>query len=364
MIKLMLTLCLLSTSVAAIAVEKQIVINQDQIEHLNIKVGALKTSQNIPLLYAPAKVVVPSSHERLVTSTQPGLLVQLFANLGDFIKKDQLLAAINSPELVTLQRDFLTANNEMSLAELDYNRDKKLLEEGVIADRRWHETETLYRTKTAHFDSARQLLEIAGMNALEINQLAKTGQLNSVLNVRAPISGVILERLASVGTRLDIQAPIYRLADLSELWLEINIPQERAHSLQIGDQVLVDNTNDIATISLIGLSVNKDNQTVIARAALNAKSLLLRVGQTINVQIFQKNQQHSFKVESAAISQYQGHNYIFVRNQQGFDVVEITINGKQDHEVLISGPLTGNEQIALQGSAALKANWLGLGEGE
>ena len=52
--------------------------------------------------------------------------------------------------------------------------------------------------------------------------------LSSLLNIRAPIGGVVLERLTTLGARLDIQAPIYRLADLSELWLEINIPQESA----------------------------------------------------------------------------------------------------------------------------------------
>jgi membrane fusion protein, heavy metal efflux system len=346
------------------ALESQIEIDAQQIAHLNIQTGALRDSARTPLLYAPAKVVAPASHERLVTSPQPGLLVQLTANIGDTVKKNQLLAQINSPELVALQRDFLTAANEMNLAERGYNRDKKLLDEGVIADRRWNETETLFLSKQAQANSARQLLQIAGMNDAEINHLQNSGHLNGLLPIRAPMSGVVLERKVGMGARLDMQAPIYLLADLSELWLEINIPQERARQVEIGDQAVVEQANATAVIRLVGQSVNQDNQTVPVRAVLNADAGGLRIGQSVNVQIFQRNRLHGFIVDSAAMAEHQGRNYIFVRNASGFYATEVKVIGKQEHEALVGGPLHGGEEIAVRGAAALKAVWLGLGGGE
>ncbi len=359
----LLLLGLLSAA-PVLALEPQIEMSPRQIEHLNIQTGPLGDSAQVPLLYAPAKVVAPANHERLVTSPQPGLLVQLSANIGDTVKKNQVLAQINSPELVALQRDFLTAASEMSLAELDYGRDKKLLDEGVIADRRWHETETVYLSKQAQVNSARQLLQIAGMNEAEIGRLRVSGRLNGLLPIRAPMTGVVLERMVGVGARLDMQAPIYLLADLSELWLEINIPQERVHSLQIGDQALVEHANVAASIRLIGQSVNQDNQTVLARAVIDGNGGGLRVGQSVNVQILQGGPRRNFKVENSAVAEYEGRHYVFVRNAAGFYATEVAVNGKQEHEALISGPLNGGELIAVRGAAALKAAWLGLGEGE
>jgi cobalt-zinc-cadmium efflux system membrane fusion protein len=78
----------------------------------------------------------------------------------------------------------------------------------------------------------------------------------------------------------------------------------------------------------------------------------------------QNSQQTGFKVSNAAISQYDGHNYIFVRNNDGFLVTEVSIIGKQGEESLINVDLTGKEQIAVKGAVALKANWLGLGGDE
>ncbi|WP_347988252.1 efflux RND transporter periplasmic adaptor subunit [Methylomonas sp. AM2-LC] len=359
--KILLYLLLINTVTLVYAQDMQIKITQDQIDKLAIKLDTLKLTHQVPLLYAPAKVVVPGYHEYLLSSPQPGLVSQLHANIGDSVQKNQLLATINSPELLNLQRDFLTVANELQLSELDYKRDEKLLEEGVIADRRWQQTQTLHHSKVAQFDSARQLLQMAGMSGNEISELKQSGKLSSLLNLHAPASGVVLERFVTLGARLDMQAPLYRLADLSELWLEINIPQERLNAIIIGDLVQIENTTITANISLLGQSVNRENQTVLARGVIKGKQPQLKVGQNVNVQIMQNSQQAGFKVINAAISQYEGHNYIFVRNKDGFLVTEVNIIGKQGEESLINVELTGKEQIAVKGTVALKANWLGLG---
>lgn len=359
--KKMLFSLLLINALSVIAQNMQINMTQEQVDKLDIKLGALNPSHFIPLLSAPAKVVVPANRELIISSTQPGLVMQLLANIGDSIEKGQILAKLNSPELLALQRDFLTEANEMSLSELEYGRDKTLLDEGVIADRRWQETQAIHNSKSTRYDTARQLLILAGMSANEIKNLAQTRQLSSQLNISSPIRGIVLERSATVGARLDIQAPLYRIADLSELWLEINIPQERLSAIHIGDLVKVENTTVTAKISLLGQSVNRENQTVSARAVIDGKQNVLRVGQNVNVQILQNSEQDTFKIANSAIAQNDGRHYIFVRNAEGFRVAEIKIVGKQDGESLISIPLAGNEQIALKGTVALKADWLGLG---
>lgn len=348
----------------AVAEDMQIKISPEQIDNLAIKVAPIVASQQVPLLSAPAKVVVPANREILLSASQPGLLSQLQANIGDKVAKGQVLAQIHSPELVSLQQQFLTARSEANLAGLEQNRDKKLLQEGVIAERRWQETQAMHSSKAAIANEAKQLLSIAGMASAEIETLAKTHKLSTSLNVRSPINGVVLERLATLGARLDMQAPLYRIADLSELWLEINIPQERLSSMKIGDQVQIPGSDRQATISLLGQSVDSSNQTILARAVIQGSGGNLRVGQHLNVQIMQTGLEPGFKVPNTAIAQNTGHSYVFVRNAEGFAVTEVSVIGKQDQDSLITGRFAGNEQIAIEGGVALKANWLGLGGDE
>ena len=353
-----------------VSAENTIQISQKYFDNLGVTLGKLEPAKQVPVLTAPAKVVIPPAQEYVVSASQAGLITQLNAAIGDKVKKGEVLAQLNSPDLLTLQREYLKAVSVLQLASNTYQRDKKLMEDGVIADRRWQETRNQYQSFASEANEHRQLLEIAGMTANDIDRLGKTHRLNSQLNVHSPISGVVIERMSVAGTRIDILAPIYRIANLNELWLEINIPHERIGSIKVGDQVVVENTPISAEITLLGQSVNPENQTILARAVIVPKQGLgseqsaVRVGQTINTRIIKSIENSAFKVPNAAIAQNEGKAFIFIRDQNGFKVTPITVIGKQGEESIISGDLTGDEDIAIKGAVALKANWLGLGSAE
>ena len=339
-------------------------ISQEHFNNLGVTLGKLEPVKQIPVLTAPAKVVIPSTQEYIVSASQAGLITKLNAAMGDNVKKGEVIAQLNSPELLSMQRLYLKAVSEMQLGSLSYKRDKKLLEDGVIAERRWQETSSQYNAFVSEVNEHKQLLEIAGMTASEIDHLRKTRQLSGQLNVHSPITGTVIERMAIAGERVDILAPLYRIANLKELWLEINIPHERIDSIKVGDQVLIENTPIHAVITLLGQSVNPENQTLLARATIKGNQSAVRAGQTVNAQIIQSSENAVFKVPNAAIAQNEGKSFIFIRNQDGFKVGSITVLGKQGEESVISGDLTGDEDIAIKGAVALKANWLGLGGAE
>lgn len=339
-------------------------ISQAQIFNLGIKLGKLEPVNKIPLLYAPATVTVPPSEEYLISASQAGLISKLSVAIGDQVQQGQVLAHIKSPELLALQRQFLKASSERRLAKAGFERDKKLLYEGVISDRRWQETRARYLGFVSEVNEARQLLEIAGLSNSDINQLVKTRKLTSQLNVRAPISGVILERKVVAGERIDMLAPIFRIANLETLWLEINVPQEQAGNLKIGDKVQINNSSISAQISLLGQSVNTENQTILARAMIDGEKPNVRIGQTVTIQIIQTSASSGYKVPNAGIAQHEGDYHIFIRNSEGFSVKDITILGKESNYSIIEGDLIGQEEIAIRGGVALKANWLGLGSDE
>ncbi len=353
---------LFSTPVLA---KNSIEISKENIANLGVILGKLESVEQIPVLSAPAKVVVPPTQEYVVSASQFGVIEQLNAAVGDKVVKGQVLAQLNSPDLLTLQREYLKAVSALQLSSATFQRDKKLLEEGVIADRRWQETRIQQNSFASEVNEHKQLLEIAGMTGSEINSLAKTHRLSRQLNVRAPIAGVVMERLAVAGTRIDMMAPLYRIANLDQLWLEIAIPQERLTDIKTGDRVVIDKSKVSAKISLLGASVNPENQTILARAVVEKQGAeQLRPGQRLNTRIIQPSDKAVYKVPNTAIAQNEGKAFIFIRQPQGFLVTAITVVGKQEAESIISGELNGDEEIAVNGAVALKANWLGLGSEE
>ena len=355
---------LLSVFSIAVAAGNSVEISPEQINNLGVQIGKLEAASQVPILTAPATIVIPPAHEYIVSASQAGLISRLHAGIGERVNKGGLLAEMNSPELLALQGRYLKALSTLSLATANHQRDRKLLQEGVIASRREQESRSLYNAAVLDVNEVQQLLVIAGMPAKSVKQLKDGHQLNSALHVYAPISGVVIERLAVAGTRVDVLAPLFRIADLSELWLDINIPQERLADIKVGHTVWLENSQISAKISMLGQSVNPENQTVSARAIIQGNHDGIRPGQRVNIQVIQASDGNLYSVPNTAIAQNEGKSYVFIRTAKGFAVHEITVVGKQGNVSTISGDFVGNEELATQGAVALKATWLGLGSEE
>jgi membrane fusion protein, heavy metal efflux system len=339
-------------------------ISQQHIDNLGIKTGKLELASHIPVFTAPAKVVVPPANEFIVSTSQAGLVIKMNASVGDKVSKGEVLGLISSPDLLTLQGNYLKALGNLKLASANYNRDKKLQKEGVVSGRSEQEAYSIYNASQIEASETKQLLQIAGMSSRDIKQLDSTGKLVSQLSVRSPIAGRVLERMVVSGTRVDSMAPLYRIANLDELWLEINIPQERIGDIKIGDNILVKNTTAEAEIKVLGQSVNPENQTIMARAIVKNYPSSLKVGQKVTVQHLQTIDAETYKLPDTAIAHHKGKTYVFIKEKNGFKVSEVTILGKQSDGSVVTGNFTGDEVLAINNAAALKASWLGLGSDE
>jgi cobalt-zinc-cadmium efflux system membrane fusion protein len=339
-------------------------LSQQHIDNIGIKLGKLEPASHIPLFIAPAKVVVPPANDFIVSTSQAGLVVKMNASVGDKVAKGELLGLVSSPDLLTLQGNYLKAVGALKLASATYNRDKKLRKEGVISGRNEQEAFSLYTASVIDVNEAKQLLQFAGMTADDVKQLASTGRLVSQISVKSPIAGRVIERMVVSGTRVDAMAPLYRVANLDELWLEINIPQEHISDIKIGDQVQVENALAEAVIKVLGQSVNPENQTILARAVIKNNPSSIRVGQKVNIQLIQTTDAETYKLPGAAIANNDGKTYVFIRAKDGFKVSQVTILGKQSDGSVITGNFSGNEDVAINNAVALKAVWLGLGSDE
>ena len=342
----------------------EIKISAAQLYNLGVKLGKPEVINSVPLLDAPAKITIPPENNYIVSTSHAGLVNKIDVTIGDVVEKGQLLAIIKSPELLSLQQHHLQSINDLQLAKADYMRDQKLFKEGVIADRRWLKTKANYHVFVSHLNETRQLLSIAGLSTAEIRLLEKKHTLNSQLNVVAPISGVVLARYITTGERVDALGPLFQVANLKKLWLDISIPQQRINLIHKGDTVVIQNINVTARIFLLGKNVNYENQTVLVRAEIESGLDLIRPGQTVNTQISQSSANAIFKVPNSALAQYLGVSYVFLRTKTGFMAQPVQILGREESKSIITGDIQENSEIALRGAVALKANFLGLGGDE
>jgi len=347
-----------------LALEDHIKINPEQEQHIGIRTAQPERVASVPLARAPARVSLPPQNEYVVSAVQAGLVSRVEVALGVKITKGQVLVRLQSPGILTLQRGVLDANTTFNLAKAKLNRDTTLLEEGIIARMRFQETQSDYERYATGLREAEQTLSAAGVSEADIAELKKSRKLNSFINVVSPIDGVILERMVTAGQRVDLLAPLLRVGKLDELWLEIDMPQERINELRLGDKVSIENTPYVARIVHIGQSVSPGTQSALVRGIIEGKPADVRPGQNVNVQISHASTDRLFRLPIAALVNQEGKTYVFVRIAGGFAVKPVAVANSEERHVVIHEGLDGHEQIVVQGVAALKAAWTGIGGDE
>lgn len=307
----------------------------------------------------PARVDVPANNLRMVVAPVAGLVTRLTKSAGDPVRVGESLASLASTELLAEQRGLMTTQAQLKLARDKAARDEKLFAEGIIAESRLRQSQAELAQAQAEYSAQRATLRAYGVGEQGVAAMS-AGKLSTSLGVTAPISGVVLEQLAEVGSRVDMGAPLYKLANLSRLILEIQLPASQANALSLGQAVTVAGSQASGKITAIGAQVG-GAQTVTVRAEVRDPQTQLLPGQQVEARTAAMVKGNVLSVPAQAIAWQGGKAYVFVATPQGFTATPVTVQTQTLQSALVSG-LKGNERIAVSGLAALKSLWQGGGE--
>ncbi|MDP2153932.1 MAG: efflux RND transporter periplasmic adaptor subunit [Methylotenera sp.] len=357
LLSLIVTLVILSGNAQA----ADIVMSLAQQKSLGVVVTPVGKNNLLSSRRFPAEIVIPVGQERIVSAPQSGLLDQMHVAAGQTVKKGQVIAHLISPDLLGLQRDYLQAFTQKRLAAKALARDTELLKDGIIAQRRYLETESAHDEASANLAQSKQALRLAGMGDGAISKLSPSTGMQSGISLVAPISGQVLEQMVTTGQRVDMAMPLYRIAKLSPLWLEIHAPLEGLPFVKEGMQVQVPKLQASGHLIAVIRSVNKADQTLHLRAEITKGAEKLSPGQFVEAEINLGGQSQYFSVPKSALARQGTSALVFVQTKAGFKPIKVTIISEQGDDAVVDAPFVGTEKITVTGIAAIKGTWLGLG---
>lgn len=359
--KLLIAVLLLSYQIAS---ADDIILSKSQLQGMQIKLVALNSKAAALSSKYTAEVVIPTTQVRIISAPQQGLIDVMHVATGQEAKNGQVIAHLSSPDLVGLQGEYLQVQTKKKLAASALARDSELLKDGIISQRRYLETQSAHEELSASLAEKKQALRLAGMNDEAINRLNSAKGLQSGMAIVSPINGQIIEQMVSVGQRVDSAMPLYKIAKLDPLWLEINVPIDAAMQLKKGILVNVPKMHASGKVITVMRSVNKASQTMQVRAEVQQGAENLALGQFVEAEIQIQAQAQSFALPGAAIVRSGKQTVVFKQTAKGFETVPVTILSEQGGNTLVQGDFKGQEKIAVTGLAALKGVWLGMGGGE
>ena len=156
---------------------------------------------------------------RTISAWIPGRIDWLYVDFtGVEVTAGQPMARVFSPRLIAAQEELLHAVRAA----------RELEEEGIGVVR---------EATRLTVEAARDRLRLLGLDAAQVAALERRGKVEDHVTVPAPAGGVVLERMVAVGDYVDTGAPIYRLADLSVLWAQLEVYESELRWLRPGQPV-------------------------------------------------------------------------------------------------------------------------------
>lgn len=235
----------------------------EQIKSVGIQLGEIANKNLTSNIKANGFLRVPNNNRANASSLYAGLVKTLNVQLGDYVRKGQVIANLQNPQFVQLQEDYLNSVNELQLAELELERQKELNAGNAGTKRNLQNASSqvnILRTKRA---SLQQQLQLLGVNPHQLS----AGNLRSNIVVVSPISGVVSNVFVKIGTYVDVSTALLEVVDNNLLHLDLQVFERVLPKIKIGQSITFNLTNNpektySAKVSRIGASFENDSKSV------------------------------------------------------------------------------------------------------
>lgn len=257
-------------------------------------------------------LTVPNQNKAFVTSVNSGIIKTLLIQPGSYLTRGQAVATIANPGAASLQQELQTINARISLAEIEYQRQKELVDGNAAPLKNVQRVQTELTTLKVTRNSLQKQLSSMGISVASVTG----GDIITTMTVRAPISGTVSNVTAQIGSNVDPSTPIAEIVNNSQLHLDLFVFEKDLQKLRANQTIHFTLTNNPgkeydALIYSVGTAFANESKTIPVHAVVKGDKTGLIEGMNISA-IISIGRAVVPAVPTEAIVTYQGRDYIFV----------------------------------------------------
>lgn len=308
-------------------------------------------------LHLPAEIRVDAERSVAIGAPVEGIAQTVLVPAGAAVRRGQALVTIQSPAAAQWRAELASARARLALAKTTRQREQTLWEERISARQDLEAAHTALKEAEIAAQAARQRLDALG--------IAADGKVSSIVTVRAPLDGVVIERPAVAGQAVDAGKPLLTIADLSRVWVEAAVPADSLAQVGTGMPARI-SVNALpgaldGNVSFVGPVLGEATRMATARIALSNQGRKLRPGMLATVDLLGPPAQAPVTVASDAVQTIHEHSFVFVRTPTGFQAREVSVGRSDGKRTEILKGMAAGTSYAAAGSFLLKAE---LGKSE
>ncbi|PWB27636.1 efflux RND transporter periplasmic adaptor subunit [Flavobacterium sp. HTF] len=309
-------------------------LTQDQINSVGITLGTIENKNLTASIKANGALRVPNNNKANATSLYGGVVKSLKVQLGDYVRKGQVIATIENPQFIQLQEEYLTIGSKITLADQELRRQRELQEGNAGALKNLQSATADMNALRARKASLQKQIQLMGISPAGIN----ASTLRSALTVTSPVSGTVSNEFAKIGSYVDVSSPVVEIVDNSLIHLDLQIFEKDLPMVKVGQIVNFTLTNNPTTsytakVFNIGSSFENESKTVAVHCAVTGNKTGLIDGMNITAMISIGNALTT-AVPNEAIAEADGKYYIFAQTNKKAEAehVEVAESGEKHNE--------------------------------
>ena len=308
-----------------------------------------------------------------------GRVESVLVEPGDTVRAGQTLARIDSIELGKAIGEYLQARARAELARETFERERGLFADRVSSEQEMLSAQASARETDAALRGSEQQLHLLGLSDVEVLALGYDQPSAAVYEVRAPFAGTVVERHIALGEMVEPQSQLFQIADLSRLWVWIDVFERDLARVHLGDEIELhaDAFPEVAfagKVAYLGSRVESESRTARARIEVPNPDGRLRPGMFARVRISDPHAPDGraesaqvLAVPESAIQREGDRALVFVVKGDGrFEPRSVRTGRKGAGFVEVLEGLSAGEPVAVSGTFVLKseASKESLGEEE
>jgi len=277
------------------------------------------------------------SRQTKVTAWIAGRIDKLNVNtIGAYVSKERPVAELYSPDLLATQQEYLLAV-----------KSREQLKNSPIP--------SISQNGEGLVSSAKQRLMLFGVKEIQIAELEKTGKPNIRLPIYTPLSGVVIEKMVQQGQYVNVGEVLFNVADLSRVWVEIEVYENEFANIRLGQQVQIVSQSYpgkpfTGRIAFIYPFLDPKTRTVKARVEMPNPGMKLKPDMFVNA-VIKVPLGSAIVVPTTAVLDSGKRQTVWVESQPGmFEPREVQVGQRTDDKVQILSGLKTGDKVAVSGA--------------
>ncbi len=399
--------------------EQEVKLSPEAVAAAGIEIEGVTERPAVALLQATGTIEANQQRSQQATPLVGGRIERVNVSLGDRVRAGAVLAVIASPQIAQIHGKLHEAETQHALAERNLDRVlraenrvavlsakarldeadatlrrvRRLVELGAGAGKDLIAAETAQRTAKAEYEfqsnislnrevqEARAAVETARVDVSHIRDEMRAlgapvpeGERHShdndtsLVAVRAPVSGAVIERLVNAGAGVEAGKPLFTIGDLSTVWVVANVPEAQISLVHVGTPVEITasalgNAISSGRVAYIDPQLNEDTRTARVRIEMANTAERLKTGMFVQVgfQAGATTENQELVIKSEALQRIEDRTVVFIPKDDepgAFEVREVQVGAESGGYTRVLAGLDLGQKVVTKGSFTLKTQMM------